>query len=789
MSTPVYSEGTRVAGPMQTDLISVGGGTNGAALSISGSGTGAQIAIPNPATHDVTKNGNWAAAGVSVGMLVEGNEIRPNTYVDALSTTTMTLSRTPINTSGGTLSNRTMTFHQTAGGGTATTAQMSGVELLAGSNITITPSTTATFGRPAYTLASTASGTGDVAAGSTFTTANVLMVCDGDDKTIDEPSGTITTNSQGLTVGGALAATTGTFSGILKTDNTTAATSITDGALQTDGGLSVTFDAVIGDDIILISDGSVIHFGVNSDVSLTHVHDTGLLLNSSRQLQFGDSGTYIHQSADGVLDLVSDAEIELNGATLDFNASTEVNVDTPSFIVHSSTSDKPDVLISNTNDDATGPSLEFSLETSNSAATNDVAGTIHFKADDAGNNQTEYGRIQVKANAVTAGSESGKMSFGVATTTSGAYADIMTITGGTDAANSTVAITGNLTVSGATTQVNTTSITVEDALIELGMVDGAAPSSDTSIDLGMLVNYYSSSAAKKAGFYWDSSTTAWSLSEVVTESSQVLTPTAGATEMRFLYDAGNYYSIGVAANGATTLQTVDSDGTSGNLQITANGTAELAGTTVTLDSAGDITLDAGGADVLFADDGTAYGSISHTATGVMTLKSATDKELEIRSERDMTFVIDDDASDSNSFFSFIAEDNTLADSTNFDGRVGPVTTKYYSTSLLIGQTEFGKGVLSADAEGTLFTYDGTVFGAAEVVIHITDGTTNQVNKMLICSDTSSGDAIAYSNYSVLYSDGSTELGTVQATISSDTVSVKVDADDNDIVTYSVTFLA
>ena len=96
MSTPVYSEGTRVAGPMQTDLISVGGGTNGAALSISGSGTGAQIAIPSPATHDVTKNGNWAAAGVSVGMLVEGNEIRPNTYVDALSTTTMTLSRTPL---------------------------------------------------------------------------------------------------------------------------------------------------------------------------------------------------------------------------------------------------------------------------------------------------------------------------------------------------------------------------------------------------------------------------------------------------------------------------------------------------------------------------------------------------------------------------------------------------------------------------------------------------------------------------------------------------------------------
>ena len=780
MAAPVYSEGTRVAGPMQTDLISVGGGTNGAALSISGSGTGAQIAIPNPATHDVTKNGNWAAAGVSVGMLVEGADIRPNTYVDALSTTTMTLSRTPINTSGGTLSNRTMTFHQTAGGGQATTAQMSGVELLAGSNITITPSTTATFGRPAYTLASTASGTGDVSAASNFGTDNVLIKSDGTSKGTQATGISIADTSNNMSGVGTISS-----GAITATGTSTFATAIEPDA---DDGATIGSANKNWSDVFL-ADGAVLNFGDDQDVTLTHVADAGLTLNGALKLHFGDTGTYIHQSADGVLDLVSDAEIEINGATVDINASTEVNVDTPSFIVHSSTSDKPDVLISNTNDDATGPSLEFSLDTANSAANNDVAGTIHFKADDAGNNQTEYGRIQVKANAVTAGSESGKMSFGVATTTSGAYADIMTIAGGADAANSTVTIAGNLTVSGATTQVNTTSITVEDALIELGMVDGSAPSSDTSIDLGMLVNYYSSSAAKKAGFYWDSSTTAWSLSEVVTESSQVLTPTAGATEMRFLYDAGNYYSIGVAANGATTLQTVDSDGAAGNLQITADGTAELAGTTVTLDSAGDITLDAGGADVLFADDGTAYGSISHTATGVMTLKSATDKELEIRSERDMTFVIDDDASDSNSFFSFIAEDNTLADSTNFDGRVGPVTTKYYSTSLLLGQTEFGKGVLSDNAEGTLFTYDGTVFGAAEVVIHISDGTTNQVNKMLICSDTSSGDAIAYSNYSVIYSDGSTELGTVQATISSDTVSVKVDADNNDTVTYAVTFLA
>ena len=41
---------------------------------------------------------------------------------------------------------------------------------------------------------------------------------------------------------------------------------------------------------------------------------------------------------------------------------------------------------------------------------------------------------------------------------------------------------------------------------------------------------------------------------------------------------------------------------------------------------------------------------------------------------------------------------------------------------------------------------------------------------------------------VLYSDGSTELGTFTASMSSGTVSVNIDADDDDVCTYAVTFL-
>jgi hypothetical protein len=69
-----------------------------------------------------------------------------------------------------------------------------------------------------------------------------------------------------------------TFEGRIITDDNTNATSTTDGSIQTDGGLSVALDAVIGDDILLLSDASVIHFGTNSEVTLTHDHDKGLLL-------------------------------------------------------------------------------------------------------------------------------------------------------------------------------------------------------------------------------------------------------------------------------------------------------------------------------------------------------------------------------------------------------------------------------------------------------------------------------------------------------------------------------
>ena len=70
-----------------------------------------------------------------------------------------------------------------------------------------------------------------------------------------------------------------TFAGPVEIKNSTATTSTTTGALKVAGVLSTEGDLIVADDLSLKSDGSVLNFGANDDVTLTHQHNTGLLLN------------------------------------------------------------------------------------------------------------------------------------------------------------------------------------------------------------------------------------------------------------------------------------------------------------------------------------------------------------------------------------------------------------------------------------------------------------------------------------------------------------------------------
>ena len=131
--------------------------------------------------------------------------------------------------------------------------------------------------------------------------------------------------SGAVDVAGATTTAAITASGIIKTDATTNATSTTDGSLQTDGGLSVVLDAIFGDDVSLLSDASVLKFGADAEVTLTHVHNDGLLLNTDMQLQFRDSAINIRSDADGDLDINADDEVEINSTLIDINGNVEIS--------------------------------------------------------------------------------------------------------------------------------------------------------------------------------------------------------------------------------------------------------------------------------------------------------------------------------------------------------------------------------------------------------------------------------------------------------------------------------
>ena len=72
----------------------------------------------------------------------------------------------------------------------------------------------------------------------------------------------------------------------------------------------------------------------------------------------------------------------------------------------------------------------------------------------------------------------------------------------------------------------------------------------------------------------------------------------------------------VGTDGTLDIATTDAAGTDADIQISADGTAELAGTTVTLDSAGGITLDADGGTITFADGGSQLTTITSLGAGL-----------------------------------------------------------------------------------------------------------------------------------------------------------------------------
>ena len=146
------------------------------------------------------------------------------------------------------------------------------------------------------------------------------------DRTITFPdnSGTVVVSGTGgLTVadGGNIGSDSDTdaisisATGVVSFSATTANTNASDGAVTVAGGVGIAADLSVGDDLRLISDSAVLSFGADSDTTLTHTDGTGLTLNSTNKLTFGDAASFIQQSSDGTLRIDGEAIIDLNAST------------------------------------------------------------------------------------------------------------------------------------------------------------------------------------------------------------------------------------------------------------------------------------------------------------------------------------------------------------------------------------------------------------------------------------------------------------------------------------------
>lgn len=81
-------------------------------------------------------------------------------------------------------------------------------------------------------------------------------------------------------------------------------------------------------DLNLITDSKSINFGADSEVSLTHVHNLGLLLNSTRGIFFDDASNldqFIRSGGSDVLQIASPTEIDITATTIDMNGNLDVS--------------------------------------------------------------------------------------------------------------------------------------------------------------------------------------------------------------------------------------------------------------------------------------------------------------------------------------------------------------------------------------------------------------------------------------------------------------------------------
>ena len=181
--------------------------------------------------------------------------------------------------------------------------------------------------------------------------------------------------------------------------------------------------------------------------------------------------------------------------------------------------------------------------------------------------------------------------------------------------------------------------------------------------------------------------------------------------------SGDTAVLTAGTNGTLDITTTDAGGASANIQITADGTAELAGTTVTLDSSDGITLDADGGTITFADGGSSLGTI--TSSGYSG-NSAT-------ATLSTTVTVTDSTANTNFPVVFHNESNGLLDDTGAL-RYNPSTGELLVPKLTVAGTTTTVDTVTMNAQNAII-FEGATADANETTLTITDPTADRTIKL------------------------------------------------------------
>ena len=140
-------------------------------------------------------------------------------------------------------------------------------------------------------------------------------------------------------------------------------------------------------------------------------------------------------------------------------------------------------------------------------------------------------------------------------------------------------VTGDLKVSGATTTVNTSTMTVKDPIISLGTADdGAAPGSDDNKDRGLAMHYHTGSAAKIAFLGFDDSAGDLTFIPDATISSEVVSGTQGTINANLSGDVTGNADTATALESSRTFRTDLASTSTASFDGTGNVTPGVTGT-------------------------------------------------------------------------------------------------------------------------------------------------------------------------------------------------------------------